>query len=203
MTKPKQIFPLRLVLAVLIVTSHAVAQPATLRSVEIANATAPSESIATARGEYTNAANGDGTTRDAGDRMQLAQFSGRPPHLPQRAYPSVYRQPPRMDYGEGKHALIGAVIGFGLGSAIGAKANSDSHPGATVGAVVLVGGIGALMGALVGANHGRSYPFAHHRKLPPAPGKDEDLDQNADSAGPRFGGVSDKPSAETSASLAH
>jgi hypothetical protein len=193
MTNSKYIFLLHLVLTVLVLTSNAVAQTATPPPVEIANETATSESIAAARSEYTNTANGEGTTRDAGDSMQLAQFSRRPPRPPQHAHPPLYRQPPRMDYGDGKHALIGAVIGFGLGAAIGAKANSDSHPGATVGAVFLVGGIGALMGAMVGMNHGRSYPFAHHRKIPPSLGNDEDSDRNANSARPFFG-----PSAEQS-----
>jgi hypothetical protein len=201
MTNSKYIFLLPLVLAVLVLTSHAAAQTATPRSVEIANETANSESIAAARNQYTDIANVEGITRDSGDSMQLAQFSRRPPRPPQHAHPPVYRQPPRMDYGDGKHALIGAVIGFGLGAAIGAKANSDSHPGATVGAVVLVGGIGALMGAMDGLNHGHSYPFAHHRKIPPSWGKDENLDRNADSTRPPVS-PSAEQSTEVSTSLA-
>jgi hypothetical protein len=53
--------------------------------------------------------------------------------------------------GNGRHALIGAVIGFGIGAALGAKGNKDPH--ARVTAPVLFGSVGALIGAAVGAGH--------------------------------------------------
>lgn len=202
MTNSRYIFLLPLVLTVLLLTSNAVAQSTTSRSVEIGNETATSESITAARSEHTNTTNAEGTTRDPGDNMQLAQFSRRPPRPHQHAHPPVYRQPPRMDYGGNGHPLIGAVIGFALGAMSGAQGNSDSHPGATVGAVVLIGGIGALIGAAVGSHIGGPYPFAHHRRIPPPAGKDEDLDRNTDSAAP----PSDRPatvqSTEVSTALA-
>lgn len=58
----------------------------------------------------------------------------------------MWRQP-----GNGRHALIGAIIGFGLGAAMGAKGNQDPH--ARVVAPVLSGGAGALIGAALGASH--------------------------------------------------
>jgi hypothetical protein len=63
-----------------------------------------------------------------------------------RRYGGMWRQP-----GNGRHALIGAIIGFGLGAAIGAKGNQDPH--ARVVAPVLSGGAGALIGAAIGASH--------------------------------------------------
>jgi hypothetical protein len=193
MTNSKHISLLHLVLTVLVLASNAMAQTATARPLEIANERANSESITAARNQYTNNANAERTTRNTDDSMQLAHLSRRAPRPSQHAHTPGYRRPPRMDYGDGGHALIGAAIGFGLGAAIGAKATTDSHPGATVGAVVLIGGLGALIGAMVGMNHGRSYPFAHHRKIPPSLGNDEDSDRNANSARPFFG-----PSAEQS-----
>jgi len=53
--------------------------------------------------------------------------------------------------GNGRHALIGALIGFGIGAALGAKGNRDPH--ARVVAPILFGGAGALIGAAVGASH--------------------------------------------------
>lgn len=58
----------------------------------------------------------------------------------------MWRQP-----GNGRHALIGAIIGFGLGAAMGAKGNQDPH--ARVVAPVLSGGAGALISAALGASH--------------------------------------------------
>lgn len=53
--------------------------------------------------------------------------------------------------GNGRHALIGALVGFGIGAAMGAKANKDPH--ARVSAPALFGGAGALVGASIGASH--------------------------------------------------
>ena len=192
MTNSKHISLLHLVLTVLVLASNAMAQTATARPLEIANERANSESITAARNQYTNNANAERTTRNTDDSMQLAQLSRRAPRPSQHAHTPGYRRPPRMDYGDGGHALIGAAIGFGLGAAIGAKATTDSHPGATVGAVVLIGGLGALIGAVVGGNHGGPHPFAHHRRMAPSLGTDVDVDRNADSSGPHL----DHPSAD-------
>jgi hypothetical protein len=177
---------------VLVLASNAMAQTAIDRPQETANETADSDSIAAARNQYTNNAHTGDVPRNTDDSMQLAQLSRRAPHPPHHAHTAGYRQPARMDYWSGGHALIGAAIGFGLGAAIGAKANTDSHPGATVGAVVLIGGLGALIGAVVGGNHGGPHPFAHHRRMAPSLGTDVDVDRNADSSGPHL----DHPSAD-------
>ena len=93
--------------------------------------------------------------RCSGDGQTLSEFAQRRPvslaprgiRYPRgRGYGGMWRQ-----RGNGRHALIGALIGFGVGAAIGAKGNQDPH--ARVVAPVLFGGAGALIGAGIGASH--------------------------------------------------
>jgi hypothetical protein len=88
----------------------------------------------------------------SGDHQALSEFVQRRPLISPNVryscprYAAMWRQ-----RGNGRHALIGALVGFGVGAAIGAKANKDPH--ARVSAPILFGGFGALIGAGIGASH--------------------------------------------------
>ncbi len=119
---------------------------------QTANYRPPAKEILAARIPYTQHA--DLACCSGGDQplSELAQRSPLPLLPPQMRYPrrrgygGMWRQP-----GNGRHALIGALIGFGIGAALGAKANQDRH--ARVLAPILFGGGGALIGAGIGASH--------------------------------------------------
>jgi hypothetical protein len=121
---------------------------------QTANDSRIAEKILIARHPYTQH---EDVPRGAGDTLTLSERAqSRPvpvvsPHIRyprRRDYEGTWRQP-----GNGRHALIGAVIGFGLGAAIGAKGNQDQHTRARIAVPVLFGGAGALIGAAIGANH--------------------------------------------------
>jgi hypothetical protein len=112
--------------------------------------------ILRARSPYTQHEDLTGCCRDAQTLSELARRSPAPVDPARirhprgwgydgRRYGGMWRQP-----GNGRHALIGAIIGFGLGAAIGAKGNQDPH--ARVVAPVLAGAAGALLGAAIGAS---------------------------------------------------
>jgi hypothetical protein len=112
--------------------------------------------ILQARSPYTQHEDLTCDCRDGQTLSELARRSSAPVVSPRirhprgwgydgRRYGGMWRQP-----GNGRHALIGAIIGFGLGAAIGAKGNQDPH--ARVVAPVLAGGAGALIGAAIGAS---------------------------------------------------
>jgi hypothetical protein len=105
--------------------------------------------IVIAHGAYSQR---DDLADRSGDGQALSEFAQRRPLISPNVrysrprYATMWRQ-----RGNGRHALIGALIGFGVGAAIGAKANKD--PNARVSAPVLFGGFGALIGAGIGASH--------------------------------------------------
>ena len=72
---------------------------------------------------------------------------------PRPSYP-----PPFLQFDDGHHAAIGAMIGFGIGAAAGATAKTDS--GGRVVAALFGGGLGALFGAAVG--HAIAPFHGHH-----------------------------------------
>jgi|SRR5215472_6785432 len=109
------------------------------------------EKITVARCAYTQHDNiagcaGDGQTLSELAQRRRAPFSSRDIRYHRIGYAGMWRQ-----RGNGRHALIGALIGFGVGAAIGAKGNQDPH--ARVSAPVLFGGAGAMIGAAIGASH--------------------------------------------------
>jgi hypothetical protein len=110
------------------------------------------EKIVVARCAYTEHEGIAGCSGAGGRRSELMHRRSAPlipPDIRYRrvqGYGSMWRQP-----GNGRHALIGALIGFGVGAALGAKGNQDPH--ARVVAPVLFGGGGALIGAAIGASH--------------------------------------------------
>lgn len=138
--------------------------------------TAPeADGISAARSQYTQISH---NSPDASDGKALAQFSRRRPGFPsQHGYPRRSYSELRMDYGDGRHAAIGAAIGFGLGALASIKANTDQHANARVGAVFIFGGFGALFGAVIGGTG----PFLHARRVyrPSWPGDDEDGDRRS------------------------
>jgi hypothetical protein len=170
-----------LALALLLSLSSALAQvPDSHSDVRSVAAHEPSPAIALARCQYTPGdetcaeadASGQSSSRVTALEM-LAQMSRRGgPPMPRgrmsygRGYPSSYA-------GNGRHAVIGALIGFGIGAALGAKANQDPHPGVTLKASLLVGFIGAGLGAAIGAgapsfrarNLGPRLPGEHRKRL--------------------------------------
>jgi hypothetical protein len=105
-----------------------------------------------ARSAYTELADIARSSEDDQTRSEPARRRPVPPPPPRIQYPrgrshgAMWQQ-----RGNGRHALIGAVIGFGIGAALGVKGNKDQH--ARVTAPVLFGSVGALIGAAVGAGH--------------------------------------------------
>ncbi len=100
----------------------------------------------------------DNVARDVGDTRtfsELAQNRTGPAVPRQVRYPRgrSYGGTWRRQRGNGRHALIGALIGFGIGAALGAKGNQDQNTRARISAPILFGGVGALIGAAVGASH--------------------------------------------------
>jgi hypothetical protein len=121
---------------------------------QTANDSLAAEEILVARNPYTEH---EGVPCCAGETqtpVEIAQSRPASVVLPQiryprgRGYERTWRQ-----RGNGRHALVGALIGFGLGAAIGAKGNQDQHTRARVVAPILVGSAGALIGAAIGASH--------------------------------------------------
>jgi hypothetical protein len=110
------------------------------------------EKIRIARGAYTQHEDIPSCSGDGQTVSELAHHRPAPLVHPGIRYPrgrgygGMWRQ-----RGNGRHALIGALIGFGVGAAIGAKGNQDPH--ARVIAPVLFGGAGALFGGAIGASH--------------------------------------------------
>jgi hypothetical protein len=144
--------------------------------------------IFAARSAYTGITKAENNAGSAEEDVDIAQLSRNRPaqlHSPHSGYSRGGHASQWMDYGNPRHALIGALIGFGLGAALAAKANTSPYPGSTARAVFLIGGAGALIGAAVGAAHGMSYAFVpRHKTTPPSPQNDEDPNLNAYSATP-------------------
>ena len=116
-----------------------------------ANESQTAENILVARGAYIQhediARSGDGqTVSELAQRRPIPVVPPQMRYSRRRGYEGTWRQ-----RGNGRHALIGALIGFGIGAALGAKGNQDPH--ARVVAPVLFGGAGGLIGAAVGASH--------------------------------------------------
>jgi hypothetical protein len=118
---------------------------------QTANESQTAENVLVARSAYIQ----DEDVARLGDGQTLSDLAQ---HRPVSAVPPQMRYPHGRGYrgmsrqrGNGRHALIGALIGFGIGAALGAKGNQDPH--ARVVAPVLFGGAGALIGAAVGASH--------------------------------------------------
>jgi len=142
-------FLLASLLSILSLLPRAVAQ---IEQEQTADDSLTAKEILIARSPYTQR---DDIARGPSDGQTLLELAQRRPIPPVplqiryprgRGYGGMWRQP-----GNGRHALIGALVGFGLGVAIGAKGNQDPH--ARVIAPILFGGAGALMGAAVGASH--------------------------------------------------
>jgi hypothetical protein len=180
-----------IMLASFVLTTCAVAQ-ASEESKTVAEESSPTSGPTfAARSTYTNSAktedvsgNTDLRKVEDGAVLNLAQLSRRRvAPMPPRGYAPDSYETHWMDRGNGRHALIGALIGFGVGAALAAKANKGPNLGT---AIVLVGGAGALIGAAVGVNHGGPGRFARHRRMGlPSGAGGKELDLNADSAGAR------------------
>jgi hypothetical protein len=189
MALPDSVLLASIMLASFILTTCAVAQTSEGPKTVAEESSPISEPIFAARSTYTNSTKTEDLSQDTDRRkgegaagLNLAQLSRRRlvSGLPRGYAPDSY-ETHWMDRGNGRHALIGALIGFGVGAAIAAKANKTPNPG---GAIVLVGGVGALIGAAVGANHGGPGRFARHRRMgSPSGGGGKEPDLNADSAG--------------------
>jgi len=110
----------------------------------------PTEEILVAR---TPCAQHEDVPRCADDTQTLSHFAQ---HRPILVVPTQMPYPRSREYettwrqrGNGRHALIGALVGF----AIGVKGNQDQHTRERIVAPILFGGVGALIGAAVGASH--------------------------------------------------
>ena len=193
---PMMVLPASVLLSSIMLTSFmltacAVAQTSDGLKIVAEESSPISGAIFAAGSTYTNSAKtedvseaSDQREREGGAGLNLAQLSRRRlASGPPRGYAPDSYETHWMDRGNGRHALIGALIGFGVGAAIAAKANKTPNPG---GAIVLVGGVGALIGAAVGANHGGPGRFARHRRMvSPSGGGGKEPDLNADSTGGR------------------
>jgi hypothetical protein len=119
--------------------------PSQTHDLESADLVFPADGVRAARSQYTVP---DIASPNQDEPLTLAQYSRSGPRgpVPRRAgdprasYPQM-----REPSGNGKHALIGALIGFGIGAAVAAKGH------ASVGATVAFGTLGGAMGAAFGA----------------------------------------------------
>ncbi len=119
--------------------------------------------LSAARCQYTPAEKICGApARDAkgSTTAQAPQHFPGPPCAPRcsMAAPRPSYPPPFLQFDDGHHAAIGAMIGFGIGAAAGATAKTDS--GGRVVAALFGGGLGALFGAAVG--HAIAPFHGHH-----------------------------------------
>jgi hypothetical protein len=108
-----------------------------------------SPQVALARRAYAQpegtSTGGSSNASDAAGKTTLAQLPRRMPgpivrpRMRHAAYPNMW-----MSQGNGRHALIGALIGLGVGVAVCAKGNADVRASLAIG--TLGAGIGAAMG---------------------------------------------------------
>jgi hypothetical protein len=136
-------------IALLLLASSGLAQIANSQSTNGFPENDLSPQVAFARRAYAQpeetGTGGSSNTSDADGKTTLAQLPRRmpgpmvrPPMRP-APYPNMW-----ISQGNGRHALIGALIGLGVGVAVCAKGNADAR--ATLAIGTLGAGIGAAMG---------------------------------------------------------